>query len=209
LPQKVKAMTKIRTLAATLLVAVAMLPSAAFAQQNSQGGGSPVPVIVTNPPTAAANSFIVNPADLGDAVAHALGVGSPTEVDFTWSISGGIGTPYTVPAGQRLVVETVTGLCQAENAFINGLAIGGPHTPTQIYVKPIYLISVPQGAENVGTDPVFNYSVKVSYPGGTVLNLIYTEAGGGGNAGGVVFLSCHVSVYGQSRHRMASAVARV
>jgi hypothetical protein len=100
-------------------------------------------------------------------------------------------------------------LCQAENAFLNGLAIGGPHTPTQIYVKPIYLISVPQGAENVGTDPVFNYSVKVSYPGGTVLNLIYTEAGGGGNAGGVVFLSCHVSVYGQSRHRMASAVARV
>jgi hypothetical protein len=85
-------MTRIRTCALAIAV-VCFIGGQASAQQALQGGP---------------HVTVVNPTDLAAANAHALGVGTP--VAFFLAAPRGT-TFFTVPTGQRLVIEYVSGQC--------------------------------------------------------------------------------------------------
>jgi hypothetical protein len=163
-------MTKMRTLAATLLVSVAMIPAAALAQQNSQGGTGVtilkplhLPVIVTNSPNQAANVFLVNPKDVDPP--------APTPVTFplTFVLTQGANTnQYTVLAGQKLVIHAVSGGYQVGNAGLLNFDVSQTAAGTNSPSLSIYLTSFDLQSSVV--IPVFNVvGVDTSYAAGTRL----------------------------------------
>jgi hypothetical protein len=182
-------MTKIRTLAAALLVSVAMLPIAASAAGGPPSFPNAQPVIVVNPPSAATNNFIVNPGDIGSAVAHSLGVQQPVSLKFTWDLTSS-GGDYTVPVGKQLLIDYVTGSCRALNVVVTELAIGNPSTLT----PEIFLIAL-SNPLTTETDPVFNHMVSAYFSAGTVLNVIFN--GAGFFSPGNNYASCKVVAHGQ------------
>ena len=121
------------------------------------------------------------------------------QFNLTWNIKsnppGGTpytGTPYTVPAGQTLVLEYTTGFCDALNAGVLGLTIAPPQIKLSPIVTTAALLSIPNVAGE--STPVFNVSSNVSVPAGTVLNLF---SWGAGRASDIEYsLVCWVTVNG-------------
>jgi hypothetical protein len=123
-----------RTLAATLLVSIAMMPVPASAADETvrvtNGVTNPVPVIVTNPPSQGTNSFIVNPADIAKAegIQHSfqanLQCGNSASNGFVTFCTGAA----TLPANQRVVIEYVSLECFVDSTELLRRAI--VHTTT-------------------------------------------------------------------------------
>jgi hypothetical protein len=118
-----------------------------------------------------------------------MGVGTPVEIDLTWNVPNGPGTSYTVPAGNQLTVDTVTGTCQGINAVVTGLAISGP-----LQKRPIFVTSLSAPDANPVGSTVTYTNVKVSYPTGFVLNLSSASSQVSGDPFSLV---CFVSAYGR------------
>jgi len=182
-----------RTLAATLLVSVAMLPVTAFAA-GPPTFSNPQPVIVTNPPNQGSNTFIVNPADIANAIAN---VGTPVAFRLTLdNVAITVGAPYTVPANQRLVIEYISGNCGVFDASITELQLRilAPG-PVQL-LPPYHIISSPTSTldSTAVKEMTFNYLAKIYVVSGSTINL---ESVGGGLGTSSPFLQCDVTVTGQ------------
>src|SRR5262249_2377711 len=144
---------------------------------------------VMNPPNQSTNSFIVNPGDIGSAVAHSLGVQQPVSLKFAWDLTSS-GGAYTVPVGKQLLIDYVTGSCRALNVVVTELGIGNPSTLT----SEIFLIAL-SNPLTTETDPVFNHMVRAYFSAGTVLNVIFN--GAGSFSPGTSYASCKVIAHGQ------------
>ena len=190
-------MSRIYALAATLLGSIAMMPVAASAAATTPGPPiqNPLPVIVTNPPNQGTNTFIVNPGDIGAAVGQSLGVGTPVSFTLTNDlIANRLGPPYTVPTGKRLIIEDVSGLCQAVNATVLGLSIGLVDG-FSIKAFSIFLLSIAFPSSTL-TAPTFGRTTKVYFNPGDVLNLVFISSGSEGE-NSTDLLQCRVAVNGQ------------
>jgi hypothetical protein len=87
-------------------------------------GNTPLPVTVTNPTVPPTTVNVGNPAALAAANAQAF---RGTPVAFSL---GPLDPPYSVPVGQRLVIEYVSARCDADHP------VGGP--PNGIFVPPSF-----------------------------------------------------------------------
>jgi hypothetical protein len=182
-----------KLLLASMLIFV---PGVALAQ--NQGNVAPVavvkplplPVIVSNPPDQSTNAFITNPGD----IAHAQGIGTPVHFQLTWSAVGNtLPQRYTVPAGQRLVIEYISGSCQAFDSWLTSLLLevitpnpGGNAGEAAYYMTHVDRPPATQ-------DPVFNNFVKI-YAGPSDL-IVLANGGGGGLAD--ESLTCAATASGQ------------
>jgi hypothetical protein len=113
--------TRIRT-CALAAAAILFFGSEALAQ----GGpavtvvNTPLPVTVTNPTTPPSTVNIGNAPALAAAITQAL-LGTPLAVTLSPGTAGAISFP--VPAGQRLVIEYVSGICSTFPSIPVGLAV--------------------------------------------------------------------------------------
>jgi hypothetical protein len=131
----------------TCALAVAGLPfigNQAMAQGGPPGGlsvnvaNTPLPVTVTNPTVPPSTVNVGNPAAIAAAIAAANAQAAGTPVGFTL-VPQSPGNEFPVPAGQRLVIEYVSGICgpQTQSPSLFGLpsifvttnGVGNVHRP--------------------------------------------------------------------------------
>jgi hypothetical protein len=134
-------------------------------------GNTPLPVTVTNPTVPPTTVNVGNPAALAaanaQALAPALGVGTP--VAFTLSFRPQtFNTTYSVPVGQRLIMEYVSGECTASGFSVNSVLFpsadlkvttGGIQN-THTFAMPMPLFSAPNIGNQINTEQ-FSHSVKI------------------------------------------------
>jgi hypothetical protein len=103
-------------------------------------GNTPLPVTVTNPTVAPSTVSVGNPAALAAANAQALG---GTLVAFQFDNTNG---GYSVPVGQRLVIEYVSGFCNPETQ---------PGSNPTLYLAPSILVTTG------GVQQTYNFSLPM------------------------------------------------
>ena len=180
-----------RNMRKLLLASILVLPIAASAATTPPPFVNQ-PVIVTNPPNQAANVFVVNPVTPAPA-------GTPVRIDFIITPIGNgpnTGTPFTVPAGQTLIIENVTGMCQWSSANVEGLYVGVQGTGGFSPTPSVFLFANQQIVGEISA-AVYNIQTKIPTVAGSTI--VSSTLGAGGTSPGPgrdPFITCRTSVYG-------------
>src|SRR5262249_44495129 len=129
-------------------------------------GNTPLPVTVTNPTVPPSSVNIGNAAAIGVAFAQALR-GVPVVFGLSNGVLGAPGETYSVPVGQRLVIEYVSGACPDPGSMTISTYTNGANT--------VYRVS--SGGSVIQTTYYFDHAVKIFADQGTVVRLEFGEAG--------------------------------